>query len=80
MVKGFEEMGLPVVNPDGAFYLFVDIRKTKMNSEKFALELIKKQKVAVVLLLGSTHWRLDIFIHCISGSCRTFCRFGLSNE
>lgn len=48
MVKGFSDMGLPVINPDGAFYLFVDIRKTGLTSEEFAIKLIDKQKVAVV--------------------------------
>lgn len=48
MLKGFQEMGLPVINPDGAFYIFVDIRKTGLTSEDFALKLIEKFKVAVV--------------------------------
>lgn len=48
MVKGFTDMGLRVINPDGAFYLFVDIRKTGMTSEDFAMKLIEEQKIAVV--------------------------------
>lgn len=48
MLKGFRDMGLPVVEPDGAFYLFVDISSSGLSSEKFALKLIKEQKVAVV--------------------------------
>ncbi len=48
MVKGLTDMGLRVINPDGAFYLFVDIRKTGLTSEEFAEKLIEKQKVAVV--------------------------------
>ena len=48
MVKGLTDMGLTVINPDGAFYLFVDIRKTGLSSEAFAVGLIEKQKVAVV--------------------------------
>lgn len=48
MVKELADMGLRVINPDGAFYLFVDIRKTGLTSEKFAEKLIEKQKVAVV--------------------------------
>lgn len=46
--KGFKDMGLDAPYPDGAFYIFVDIRKTGMSSEKFALELLNKKKVAVV--------------------------------
>lgn len=48
MVKGFTDMGLRVINPDGAFYLFVDIRKTGITSEDFAMKLIEEQKIAVV--------------------------------
>ena len=48
MVKSLTDMGLPVINPDGAFYLFVDIRKTGLTAEAFALKLIEDQKVAVV--------------------------------
>jgi aminotransferase len=46
--KGFKDMGLDAPYPDGAFYIFVDIRKTKLSSEKFAIDLLNKQKVAVV--------------------------------
>ena len=48
MVRAFEEMGLPVTEPDGAFYIFPDIRKTKLSSEEFATRLIQEHKVAVV--------------------------------
>jgi aminotransferase len=48
MAKGFAEMGLPVISPDGAFYMFVDIRKTGLSSEDFAMKLIETAKVAVV--------------------------------
>ena len=48
MYKAFIDMGLPCVEPEGAFYMFPDIRSTGMSSEDFATELIKKHKVAVV--------------------------------
>ena len=48
MYKAFIEMGLPCVEPEGAFYMFPDIRSTGMTSEEFATELIQKHSVAVV--------------------------------
>ncbi len=48
MMKRFDEIGLPYVCPDGAFYMFVDIRKTGLSSEDFAMKLINEYKVAVV--------------------------------
>lgn len=44
----FNEMGLPCLVPEGAFYVFPDISKTGLNSTDFALQLIDKKKVAVV--------------------------------
>lgn len=48
MYKAFQEMGLPVTEPDGAFYIFPDIRSTGLTSEEFATKLINDFKVAVV--------------------------------
>lgn len=48
MHKAFEDMGLPCVEPEGAFYMFPDIRPTGLTSEEFATELIQKYSVAVV--------------------------------
>ncbi len=48
MVSGFEAMGIPVTEPEGAFYIFPDIRKTGLSSEAFATKLIDEYKVAVV--------------------------------
>jgi aminotransferase len=42
------DMGLDMVNPDGAFYAFVDIRSLELSSEDFAIRLLKSQGVAVV--------------------------------
>ena len=36
MMKGFSDMGLPVTEPEGAFYIFPDIRGTGLSSEDFA--------------------------------------------
>lgn len=48
MYKAFTDMGLPVVEPQGAFYMFPDIRSTGLTSDQFATELIEKYQVAVV--------------------------------
>ena len=48
MLKAFHDMGLPCFEPEGAFYMFPDIRSTGMTSEEFATELIQKYNVAVV--------------------------------
>lgn len=39
---------LPCFLPEGAFYMFPDIRKFGMTSEEFAIDLLNKAKVAVV--------------------------------
>ena len=43
-----ERLGLPCFMPEGAFYMFPDIREFGMSSEEFALDLLKEEKVAVV--------------------------------
>ena len=48
MYKAFNDMGLLVVEPQGAFYMFPDIRSTGLSSDDFATQLIEKYKVAVV--------------------------------
>jgi len=48
MYKAFTEMGLPCTEPEGAFYMFPDIRQTGLTSEEFATELIQNYQVAVV--------------------------------
>ncbi|WP_342603882.1 aminotransferase A [Peribacillus sp. FSL E2-0159] len=42
------DMGLDVVKPDGAFYVFPSIKCTKMKSFDFALKLLQETSVAVV--------------------------------
>jgi len=44
----FEEMGIPCVYPDGAFYAFADISRFGMSSKEFALKLLDEQNVACV--------------------------------
>lgn len=48
MEKAFNEMGLPVPEPKGAFYMFPDISATGLSSEEFATRLFKERNVAVV--------------------------------
>ena len=48
MLNAFKEMGLSCFEPEGAFYMFPDIRSTGLTSEQFATELIQKYNVAVV--------------------------------
>ncbi|MCQ2584195.1 MAG: aminotransferase class I/II-fold pyridoxal phosphate-dependent enzyme [Treponema sp.] len=48
MVKAFNDMGLPVPEPKGAFYMFPDITSTGLSSEEFATMLFQKYNVAVV--------------------------------
>ncbi len=48
MVKAFNDMGLPVPEPSGAFYIFPDISSTGLTSEEFAVKLFKEYNIAVV--------------------------------
>lgn len=41
-------MGLPFPEPEGAFYVFVDIRRFGMSSDEFSTRLIREAKVATV--------------------------------
>ncbi|HFU74271.1 MAG TPA: pyridoxal phosphate-dependent aminotransferase [Helicobacteraceae bacterium] len=52
-VKLFNEIdGLSVLSPDGAFYLFVNIKEVSNDSLTFAKELLAEQEVAVVPGIG----------------------------
>jgi len=44
----FEEMGIPCVRPDGAFYAFADISQFGMSAHEFSLKLLDEQNVACV--------------------------------
>lgn len=48
IVDGFRNLGLSCFEPEGAFYVFPDIRSTKMTSAEFCEKLLYQEKVAVV--------------------------------
>ena len=48
LLKEFDRLGIPCFEPKGAFYIFPDIRKYGMTSEKFATDLLRKEHVVVV--------------------------------
>lgn len=48
LLHRFHELGLECFEPEGAFYAFPSIKEFGMTSEKFAEELLKEQKVAIV--------------------------------
>lgn len=48
IISGLNEMGLTCHKPEGAFYAFPSLEKTRFNSMDFARKLLKEEKVAVV--------------------------------
>lgn len=48
VVDGFNRMGLPCFEPEGAFYVFPCIKSTGMSSEEFCEKLLYAKHVAVV--------------------------------
>ncbi|CAM3221705.1 aminotransferase class I/II-fold pyridoxal phosphate-dependent enzyme [Sporolactobacillus spathodeae] len=48
VIGRLNEMGLDTVRPDGAFYVFPSIAKFGQTSEAFALDLLDKERVALV--------------------------------
>ena len=48
IVSEFLRLGLPCFDPEGAFYIFPDIRSTGLTSEQFCQQLLEQQHVAVV--------------------------------
>ncbi len=48
MVDGFKKAGYDCFEPLGAFYVFPDIRSSKLNSEEFCERLLLEEKVLVV--------------------------------
>lgn len=48
LVKTLRDMGFDCYEPQGAFYVFPNIKRFHMTSEKFALKLLEEEKVAVV--------------------------------
>ena len=48
IVKSFNEIGLKCHLPVGSFYSFPDIRSTGLNSKEFSVQLLDKERVAMV--------------------------------
>lgn len=48
LFRELNRLGLPCFEPEGAFYMFPDIREFGMTSEEFAVDLLEQEKVAVV--------------------------------
>ena len=48
VVNRLKEIGLDIVIPKGAFYVFPSIQKYNMSSEEFALRPLHEEKVACV--------------------------------
>jgi aminotransferase len=48
IVGGLNQLGLPTVEPRGAFYAFPNVAVTGMDAESFAQRLLDEQRVAVV--------------------------------
>ncbi len=48
LVPALNALGLRTLMPQGAFYLFVDVRSTGLDDETFALKLLKEHGVACV--------------------------------
>ncbi len=48
IVEGLRNIGLPTVEPQGAFYAFPDIRSTGIDDDTFAWRLLEEEQVAVV--------------------------------
>lgn len=48
LIKALRDMGFDCYEPQGAFYVFPNIKRFHMTSEEFALKLLEEEKVAVV--------------------------------
>ncbi|MCL4489026.1 MAG: aminotransferase class I/II-fold pyridoxal phosphate-dependent enzyme [Chloroflexi bacterium] len=48
IVAGLNAIGLPTLEPHGAFYAFPDIRPTGLSSDEFSERLLLKERVAVI--------------------------------
>jgi aminotransferase len=48
MYRGFQRLGLPTVEPHGAFYMFPDIRSSGLDDLAFSEQLLREERVAVV--------------------------------
>lgn len=70
MVDGFQNMGLDVTEPEGAFYVFPSVKKTGLTSMEFCNRLLQEQKVAVI--------PGDAFGNCAQGYVR--CSYAYSKD
>ncbi|WP_252254567.1 aminotransferase class I/II-fold pyridoxal phosphate-dependent enzyme [Clostridium sp. ZBS12] len=77
-IKRLEGMGIKVVDPKGAFYIFPSIKKFNMTSEEFCTRLLNEEKVACVPgdafgTLGEGYMRIS---YCYSEEvlCKAFNR------
>lgn len=48
LLRGFQELGLPCVAPQGAFYAFPSIAPTGLDAETFCERLLREEHVAVI--------------------------------
>jgi aminotransferase len=48
MYEALNKIGMTVNRPEGAFYIFPSVERSKLSSEEFALGLLEKQRVAVI--------------------------------
>jgi aminotransferase len=65
IVKRFNDLGLPCVEPEGAFYVFPNISSTGLTATEFANRLLMEEKVAVVPGSAfSTDEAADNYIRC----------------
>lgn len=48
LMRKFQELGLPCFTPEGAFYVFPDIRSSGLSSEELCERLLMERKVAMV--------------------------------
>ncbi len=48
LMQRFKDLGLPCFEPEGAFYVFPDIRSSGLSSGDFCEQLLREQKVAMV--------------------------------
>lgn len=48
VLNQLNEIGLPYIPTDGAFYVFIDVSKYDMSSEEYCLKLLHEYKVALI--------------------------------
>ncbi len=48
MIEGFRKMGVPLYEPEGAFYVFPCIKETGMTSMEFVEKLLEEEEVLVI--------------------------------